>query len=397
MAKFDFNSSRYARFFESKQNTNFLQTFINTEGLLHTNYGWHNTQGRIASAATPTASTGVASFTVKARALKAAPLMDLRAPLGDSNQMDTDGLQMYTASIPDFIAPGFVETAMEREDRIKRYEIFGNDADIVASWVQTVQTQVDSADTTLNFITATLMSKSKIDYRGIARGIQLPLHEAPVPKENFVKAGEKVWTDPDCKILTQMAAIEKAKRDKWGYSGALKWQVTRKMFYETFLENAQVKELVDSYKKNPMAWIAQAEGAPTTVDLFIRAFQDFPGVSPIEIVEERERNLTNTGDKFIQGWDDNIAVLRPAGDAVEFEYTNNLDRMMFEKYGSNTVTKVFAQTNNGLGTLVNTTLNNGMYQEWHTDLMMSAVPALIEFPYHVIVDTSVAGDTPITT
>lgn len=41
--------------------------------------------------------------------------MDLRAPLGDSNQMDKDGLYWYTASIPDFIAPGFVETAMERE------------------------------------------------------------------------------------------------------------------------------------------------------------------------------------------------------------------------------------------------------------------------------------------
>lgn len=396
MPKFDFNSSRYARFFESKQNTRFLQTFINTEGLLHTNYNWHNTQGHKASAATPTATNGVASFTVKARALKAAPLMDLRAPLGDSNQMDTEGIDMYTASIPDFIAPGFVETAMEREDRIRRFDMFGNDADIVAAWVQNVQTQIDSADTTLNYLTATLMSTGKIDYTGIGRGIQLPLHEARIPEGNRVNAGDKVWTDADCKILTQMAAIEKAKREEWGYNGAMLWQVTRKMFYEVFLENAQVKELVDSYKKNPLAWIAQADGAPTTVDLFIRAFQDFPGVSPIEIVEERERNLTNTGDAFIQGWADDIAVLRPAGDAVEFEYTDNLDKLMSEKYGASTITKVFAQTNNGLGTLMNTTLNNGNYKEWHTDLMMSAVPALIEFPYHVIVKTSVA-DTTITT
>lgn len=390
MAKFDFNASRYAKFFSDKSNQRFLQTFVDTEGILHTNYGWWKTQGHKAGAATPVAPNGVASFTVKSRALQAAPLMDMRAPLGDSNQMDKEGIAFYTASIPDFIAAGYVETAMEREDRIRRFELFGNDADLVAAWVHNVQTQVNSADTTLNFLTARLMSTGKIDYTGIARGIQAAIHKANIPEANFVNAGEKVWTDADCKILSQMAATEKTFREKWGYTGAMKWQVTRKMFYEVFLVNAQVKELVESYKKNPLAWIAQAEGAPVTADLFVRAIQDFPGVSPIEIVEERERNLTNTGDAFVQGWADNIAVLRPAGDAVEYEYTECLDKLMFEKYGASTISKVFAEVNEGLGVLVNTTLNNGMYKEWHTDLMMSAVPALIEFPYHVIVDTATA-------
>lgn len=391
MAKFDFNNSRYARFFSSKQNTKFLQTFINTEGILHVNYGWWRTQGRKASGATPTAYDGTSTFTVKARSLKAAPLMDLRAPLADSNQMDKEGLKMYTASIPDFIAPGYVETAMEREERIRRFDLFGSDADIVSAWTDNVQTLIDSADTTLNLLTAKLMSTGQISYAGIGRGIQAPLHKAAIPSENFVNAGEKVWTAEDCNILAQMATIEKKFREKWGFQGAMKWQVTYKMFHEVFLANAQVKELVENYKKNPMAWIAQATNAPVTVQLFERAIQDFPGVSPIEIVEEKERNLTNTGDAMIQGWPDDVAVLRPAGDAVEFEYTDILDKQMFEKYGASTITKVWAQTNDGLATLVNTTLNNGVYKEWHTDLMMSAVPALIDFPYHVIVKTSTAG------
>lgn len=187
-----------------------------------------------------------------------------------------------------------------------------------------------------------------------------------------------------------MAAKEKNYREKWGYEGALVWQVTRKMFYEVILLNAEVKELIDSFKKNPLAYIATTTTAPTTRELFLAAFRDYPGVSPIEIVEERERNLTNTGDTFVQGWDDKIAVLRPAGYACEFEYTNNLDKQMFEKYGSSVITKIFAQANDGLCTVVNTTTNNGLYKEWHTDVMMSACPALTTFRNHVIVDTSTA-------
>ena len=390
MAKFDFNNSRYAKFFSDKTNQNFLQSFINMEGLLYTNYGWYKTQGVKASIPTPTAGNGTATFSVKGRDMKAAPLMDLRAPLGDSNQMDKEGIYWYTASIPDLIAPGFVETAMEREAKERQFELFGNDADLVAAWVHTLQSQIDSADVTMNYMTAQLMSTGKIDYRNIGRGIQIPLHKADIPEENFTNAGTKVWTDPNCKILSQMAAKEKVYREKWGYQGAMVWQVTRKMFYEVLLPSSEAKELVDNYKKNPLAYIASTETAPTTQDLFVRAFRDYPGVSPIEIVEERERNLTNTGDTFVQGWNDKIAVLRPAGYACEFQYTNSLDRQMFQKYGSTVISKVWALANDGLCVVVNTTTNNGLYKEWHTDVMMSACPALVTFRNHVIVDTSVA-------
>ena len=49
MPKFDFNNSRYARFFSDKTNQRFLQSFVNTEGLLYTNYGWYKTQFLILS------------------------------------------------------------------------------------------------------------------------------------------------------------------------------------------------------------------------------------------------------------------------------------------------------------------------------------------------------------
>lgn len=392
MAKYDINNSRYAKFFADKSNQRFLQTFLDTENIIYTNYGWYKTQGHKAALPTPVDAAGLATFTVKSRKLEAAPLMDLRAPLGDSNQMDVTGIEFYSATIPDLIGKGYVETAMEREARARQFEQFGNDADIVAQWLSNVQNQVDQADATLNNMTAQLMSKGNIDWSNIGQGIRVPLHKANIPEANFVKAGAKVWTDTaNCKVLEQMKQIEDSFREKWAYTGAMVWQVPYKMYHEIILENEQVKELIKSYKSNPLAYHATTEGQSFTEAAFRIALNDYEGLSPIEVVVEKERNITHATDKFIHGWKEDVAVLRPADDAVEFQYKENLDQVLFGKYGASVVSKVWAQTNDGLGTLVNTTLNNGIYKEWHTDIMLSAVPALVDFPYHVIVDTKTAG------
>ena len=39
---------------------------------------------------------------------------------------------------------------------------------------------------------------------------------------------------------------------------------------------------------------------------------------------------------------------------------------------------------------MNSVVNNGNLKEWHTDLMMSAIPTLDEFLYHAIIDTTTA-------
>lgn len=392
MAKYKFTDSYYAKFFADKSNSRFLQTFINTEDLIHLNYGWYLTQGHKAGYATPTGVDGMATFTQKCRKLSAAPLADMIAPLGETNQADTENMEFYSASIPDFAAPGFKETAMERAQKEKLFELFGNDEDIVKTYVTEVQKQIDTLDSTMNLMTAQLQSTGKIDYSSIGRGIRLPLHKAAIPSENFVNAGSKVWTDADCKVLEQMKKIEDKFREKWGYTGALTWKLPRKMFFEVILENAQVKELVRSYKNNPQAWMATTDGQSPTVAAFNLAVQDYEGVSPIEIVTEKARNLTHASDTFVHGWKENVAVLCPAGDAVEFEYKELLYQQLSEAYGTKAISKTWASVRDGLGVLVNSTLNNGEFLEWQTDVRFSAVPALLNFYNHVIVDTTTAGE-----
>ena len=171
MAKYNFEDSRYAKFFASPENNRFLQSFLDNSALFYTNYGWYKTQGRKAAAETPSNADGTAVFSVKARKLQAPHLMDLRAPLGDSNQTDGSTEKFYTAPIPDFIAEGIVETAAERNYKVRMFEQFGNDADIVATYVGKLQDKFNAVDATMNFMTAQLMTTAKIDYTGIGRGM----------------------------------------------------------------------------------------------------------------------------------------------------------------------------------------------------------------------------------
>ena len=115
MQRVDFNNIDYALMFNSRDGGDELfQSLVDNTDILNTNESWALTQGRIADAPTPTDDKGVAAFQIESYKLEAAPLMDLRAPLGDSHQMDASGEDVYTASIPDFIARGWTETAAQR-------------------------------------------------------------------------------------------------------------------------------------------------------------------------------------------------------------------------------------------------------------------------------------------
>lgn len=389
MAKYNFNDSRYAKFFASPENARFLQSYLDNSDLFYTNYGWYRTQGRIAAADTPVQNDGTATFMVKSRKLKAPHLLDLRAPLGDSNQGETSSMKFYTASIPDFIADGIVETATERDYKVHRYEEFGNDADIIAVYTDALQERFDSVDATLTYMTAQLMTTGKLDYSNIGRGIRLPLHKADISDDNFLKAGAKAWADDDCQLLTQLRQKEQDIRHKMGdYGGPMLWQMTQDDFLNVFLKNKEVRSFVSDYRK--LNYLASTQNIPVLASEWNKASVDLEGVSPIELVVEQETNKTHTKTETIKGWANGTVVFRPAGDAVEFEHKQILDERMIRDYGANGITAVIGRGNGGLSLVINKTMDNGVFKEWHTDVMMSAVPALVEFPNHYIIDITKA-------
>ena len=384
MAKFDFNNSQYAKFWGSRDAQNALQLFINDPDIIRRLPAFWRGQFSVDPMITARNYDGVANFSASMRDNSLDYMLDWRAPLADTQPRDKKGIEGYTGPIPDFAARGYVETAMEREARERMFEdYFGNDAMILSAYADDVQKMVLEADSTMSNLAAQALSTGRTLYPH-GSGIHGPIYKAPVPEANFVNAGEKVWADADCKLLDQMAQIEQDFRDRTAFAGAMKWQVSRDTFYNIILKNAQVVEYINNWRTIKDKVVVS--GWAITAEMFNEAFAVNEKISPIEIVEERQNNDGTP----VKGWADNTAVLRPAGYAGQVKHTNLLDETMTKKYGSSVISNVFARLD--IFTIVNTTLNNGNFKEWHTDLFVSAVPALEEFLNHIIVDIATADE-----
>ena len=391
MAKVDFNVSNYAKLFGGTQyDRKVLATIVNNEKLMGINEAWYLTQGSIDPTFTPSDAHGMATFTVQERALNATPMANLRAPLADTNTLDAEGIASYSATIPDFSTPKIVEKAMERKQKEDLFAQMGSDATIIREqWVPQVIGLRQSMNFTMNWMTAKLMTTGKIVYDK-GQGIFSPVHKALIPDENFTHAIDTAWTDPSAKIITQMQTIESEFRSKWGYDGGMQWQMTKNFFLNTFIKNTEVLEKVNEFRAlNDLIAVTFNN---INSDVFNNAWQNVRtayGLSPIVLVEEKEydKNKETGVMTAINGWEDKYVVLRPTGDAVRFMRKQILDET-YAPYLNNNVQRNFAPIANGLGTIMNTTVPSGMYNEWHTQILFSCVPALVEFTKHVIVDIS---------
>lgn len=386
--KFDFSNSGYSRLWGSEEGTTLMQFILNDPNMINANITFWKEKFLVDPAITPTDHRGLATFRSEMRELKAAEMMDWRAPLADTRVGDKQGVAYYTGAIIDLSAEGYKETAAERLYKEKMFEQFGNDSLIVKQYVNEIQKMIDSRDQTLSNMGAQLMSTGKIIYTG-GEGNKGAVYKADIPAENFIKAGEKVWNAGDCKLLDQMRDIEKSFRDKWGIDIPFQWEITKKRLNDVFLKNQQVIDFIIQCRilDNQVA----TEGMSITRDMFFEHIGQFEDLSPIVVIEEKQRDKGTT----VNGWNDKIAVWRPAGPAGMIRHTEILDSIVYPKYGARSVSKVFTTMPDGLGVFMNTTLDNGGLQEWHTDFFVSAIPSLDEFLYHVVVDTTQAGTGPI--
>lgn len=379
-----FENSRYAKFWGSKAAQDALRVFVNNPDILSSNYDFWKSQFEVDPKIIERGSDGVALFMAKLIDRTPGRLLDMRAPLGDANQADKSGIEAWTGSIPDFIAAGYVETALEREHKKRMFdELFGRDSELLLAYANDIQKMLDGANQTMSNMAAQMLSKGEITYDA-GRGIKGNILKAPVPDANRRKAGAVAWSDTtNCKLIDQLAEIEtKFRMDNALEGAALKWQIPFEMYRNVFLKNAQVIEYIKNWRKaNDKGW---AESMPINSRMFEEVFSDNELFSPIEIIREKQRDVERT----ISGWKTGTAVLRPEGYAGSVKRADVLDIKLHKDYGSTSIEKVFADRD--IFTIINTTLDNGNFKEWHTDLVVAAVPVLEEWTNHLLVDTTTA-------
>lgn len=385
MPKYDFNNTLYARFFNSREASQLFSKFINDPDIIANRPDFWKGQFSVDPMLSPRNADGRALFSASVRKRSVENMLDMRAPLGGTQPRDKSGLDVYTGPIPDFAAKGYVENGAERFVRQQMLqEYFGNDSEIVAQFADDVQAMVDEANQTISNMAAQILSKGEISYNH-GSGIKGAIYKAPLPSDNFVNAGTAVWSDnTNCKLLDQMAKIEADYRERTGSQLPLKWQVTKDTFNNCILKNAQVIAYIANWRKvNDKAFV---DGMAVNATMFNEAFEVNPLISPIEVIDEAQKNANTR----VYGWAENVAVLRPQGYAGVIKRAGLLDKSVYDMYGSKLISKVYAQKD--IFTIVNSTLNNGELQEWHTDLFVAAVPVLEELEDHIIVNTATAGN-----
>ena len=378
-----FENSTYNKLWESQEGRKILSKILNEEGFVKPNYTFHLEKFKIDPAITPTNAKGEAIFTSTMRELATADLMDMRAPLSDTRVADKKGVAYYNGRIPDFAPAGYVEKATERWYKEENFAQFGDAALIAQYATEEIQRMVDSANMTLSYLAAKALSTGETIY-DMGEGIQSAIYKSYIPAENFVNAGEKLWSDPTARILDQMSKIEESFKDKWGIEMAMQWEMTQEMFDAYFLNNEEVREWVISW--NAMNNVSLPANLRLTRDLVISAFNAHPyNLSPIVIVNEKQKDI-NQG--VVRGWKAGNAVLRPRGYAGFIRRASILDEVIYKRYANSVNTYNFTPALNGLGVFMNSVVVNGNFKEWHTDLFVKAIPTLDEFLYHVIVDTT---------
>ena len=380
-----FANSTYNKIWDSNEGRQIVTQILNDPDLIRANHTFWTQKFRIDPQITPTNAEGEAIFKSTMRQLESGVLMDMRAPLGDSVPEDKKGLAYYSGVIPEFISKGTVEKATERAYKEDLFAQFGDAALIAAYATDVLQSKLDSANQTLSHMSAQLLSTGKIIYnQGV--GIQGNVLKADVPAENFLKAGAKVWSDTSARLLDQIVKMVEDIREKQGLDLQFQLEITRKQFLEAFMKNEQVIEWVrylNVINNTPLP-----ERAVMTEDLVKNALSRFEGLPPIVIVEEKQKDTENG---IVHGWKEGVAVLRPLGYAGFIRRTTIKDVELFTKYGNNVNSYSFASALNGLAQIANSVIVNGNFKEWHTHVIMAAVPSLDEFLYHYIIDTTTAN------
>ena len=379
-----FASSTYNKIWDSNEGRQIVTQILNDPDLIRANHTFWTQKFRIDPQITPTNAEGEAIFKSTMRQLESGVLMDMRAPLGDSIPEDKKGLAYYSGVIPEFISKGTVEKATERAYKEDLFAQFGDAALIAAYATDVLQSKLDSANQTLSHMSAQLLSTGKIIYnQGV--GIQGNVLKADIPTENFLNAGEAVWSDTSARLLDQIVKLVEDIREAKGLDLQFQLEITRQQFLEAFMKNEQVIEWVrylNVINNTPLP-----ERAVMTEDLVKNALARFEGLPPIVIVEEKQKDLENG---IVHGWKEGVAVLRPLGYAGFIRRTTIKDVELFTKYGNNVNSYSFAPVLNGLAQVANSVIVNGNFKEWHTHVIMAAVPSLDEFLYHYIIDTTTA-------
>lgn len=389
--KFSVENAVYTKLWDSVEGRQILSMVLSDPDLLYIRPHYWNTAFTLDSNPIPTGPDGVASFTVKAEAPVHTTVMDMRAPLGEGKPLEEGEALSYSGSIKDFIAPTWKQTAMERLYQERLMEKYGSDAAILKGYATNeLQPRIEAGYSSLDYMAIRAECTGKLHY-GIGRGFKSNIYKADIPQENFVKAGAKVWTDPTADILTTIMNIQEAAWLRWGQEIPMQLKMTEDFFKNVVMTNENV---INTLKTNWLTAQGQLVAGINNVSNWVITEENFntyvagsiPNFPTLKIVKSKQ--LVN--GQLVDPWPNGLVQLTPRGMSGKVLRTDILDEEVYSRFGNNACSFAFSRTADGLMLVLNSVLPNGSLKEWQTQVMMSAVPVLTDFPWRILIDTTQA-------
>lgn len=355
------------------------------------------------------------AWTVKQMTRRSLPMADAMAPLSETMQLDAEGVEEKTGSIYQY-GKGLFETSMSKLELQARLRELGPDQNLVEGFVRGVADLVKTHNLRVSNMAAMTLSRggqygNTIAVTNVAGGTAttqgfsgvVANQSAYIPMSNYKNAGAKVWSAVDCDIPEQMRKIEEDfKAANYIPDGTpFEWDIPYDMLMNTLLKNAAFIKEVNRYIAlyAPDKVIVVTNGSSTTnVDsityqqLVEYSRSPISKISPIRIVREQQTVQGITTYTTVKGWKQGIAVLRPLGYAGVLVHAKVADVELMQSGEVNNGIQFSLAKVQGFLNVINKVTPNGMLKSYHTDVIGRYATVLNESQYHVVVDTTTAGN-----
>ena len=357
------------------------------------------------------------AWTVRQRDIRIVPMADPMAPLSETRQLETEGFGEKTGSIYGF-GKGLFDTSMSKlELQAKLAQMSPEDRSLVTAAQRGIADLIKTHNLRLSNMAAMTLSYGGAYSTTVAQNI-VPAGQTPtltsqggsgvtvvqpayIPRDNFKKAGAKIWSDPTCDIPSQMQKIEYDFKvaNNLDESTPFEWDIPYDIVVNILLKNdffiAEVNRYIRLEAPDKVVIISNSQSAldTTTItwqQLVAYTRSSISKIAPIRVVREQQTVQGITTYYTVRGWKPNTVVLRPLGKAgVVVHAIPEWAKLLRSGEVNNNIQWSMAKWNN-LIYIINKVVPNGMLKSYHTDALGRYATVLSESQYHVCVDIATA-------
>lgn len=357
------------------------------------------------------------AWTVRQRDIRVVPMADPMAPLSETRQLENEGYSEQTGSIYGF-GKGLFDTSMSKlELQARLAQMSPEDRSLVTAAQRGIADLIKTHNLRLSNMAAMTLSYGGAYNTTTSQNI-VPAGQTPtlttqggsgvvvsqrsyIPRENFKKAGAKVWTDPTCDIPSQMQKLEYEFKvaNNLDESTPFEWDIPYDIIVNILLKNdffiAEVNRYIRLEAPDKVVIISNSQSAldTTTItwqQLVAYTRSSISKIAPIRVVREQQTVQGITTYYTVRGWKPNTVVLRPLGMAgVVVHAIPEWAKLMRSGEVNDNIQWSMAKWNN-LIYIINKIVPNGMLKSYHTDALGRYATVLNESQYHVCVDIATA-------